>query len=476
MASGGALNALAALGPQNLYTNADPLITFFKGGYKRHTNFQIAEMTQSFEGGSDLDHSNTKTAHIERNGDLLAYMYLYMHFTANVYLSGSSNVLNYDPDPTTAQHTYLTNSVGHAAINTVTFDIGGARVQEHTGEYMEVCESLYADPAKRLTETIGYSETLEGLINYSRQEQHLYVPLRFYFLKALDHALPLIALQHHKATLKLTNRTIDQLIIRRGAYATTPLATETTCDLLNVLVSYVYLDSMERRLFAQRQHEYLIEQVQLHTATHSSESTQRERIIFNHPVKELIWAMRSQDNLDALDYFNFAGVDETFSVGDPLQRDPYLTVRLRLNGQDRTLDLPAQYYRNIQPLQAHDRIPNRFVYCYSFATDPESLKPTGSVNFSRIDNPELLFTFDSATAAQWDGDIFIWAVSMNVAKILSGMFSLNRSTLPSPLLFFFIHITNPKLLILHAIGTGSCSQVADRSLSSPSPSWFLFRC
>ena len=197
-------------------------------------------------------------------------------------------------------------------------------------------------------------------------------------------ALPLIALQYHDLKLDFEFDTAANAGITGG----TPSISSTT-----LLVDYIYLDSAERKRFAQSAHEYLIEQVQ-HTSEAVTATTNKVRLNFNHPCKELIWKVTSASTTEA---------------------------KLRLNGHDRMSAQSYVYFNDVQPWQHHTNGHVDDVCVYSFALNPEDHQPSGTCNFSRIDNAILHVTADGA------GTVNVYAVNYNVLRIMSGMGGLAYS-------------------------------------------------
>jgi hypothetical protein len=201
----------------------------------------------------------------------------------------------------------------------------------------------------------------------------------------------------------------------------------TEFDSVKLYVDYVYLDTEERQRFAQMSHEYLIEQLQ-HTGAESTKSDQ-VRLNFNHPVKELVWAIRPNGgkvlqfgpNSDLI--FSGDGATNEFATAT---NDRFVTAKLQLNGHDRFTERDAAYFRLVQPFQHHTRVPNKYIYCYSFALNPEAHQPSGTCNFSRLDNVTLNLSGMSGkhTTA---GELLVYAVSNNILRITSGMGGLAYS-------------------------------------------------
>ena len=188
---------------------------------------------------------------------------------------------------------------------------------------------------------------------------------------------------------------------------------------IKMFVDYIYLDTEERRRFAQQSHEYLIDQLQYTGAVSRSSgagASQSLRLDFNHPCKELVWVERNQTANKGLCNFE---ADMGKQGGSAL---------LQLNGHDRFAKRPMNYFTRVQPLQHHTNVPyGDRIGVYSFGLRPEDHQPSGTCNFSRIDNATLQLTL--ADAAHGDGSEFqVYATNYNVLRIMSGMGGLAYST------------------------------------------------
>ena len=389
---GGGLMQLVAYGAQDIYLTGNPQITFFKVVYRRHTNFAMEAIQQTWNGSSTTDGRCTAT--ISRNGDLVGRMYLQV---------GGTSI---DCD----------NS-GAAFIKSVELEIGGQRIDKQSGVFMEVFSELtQPNPAAITGQLTGnrvasgtgctlYQTTTGrgGAVANNNEVYEFTTPLEFWFCRNPGLALPLIALQYHEVKVILDHT----------------VATIFDANTVNNLwVDYIYLDTDERRRFAQVSHEYLIEQVQEQSL---SESTSND-LNFNHPVKELIWTAAS----DA------AGAANNCSLLIPLA-NPSITCQLKLNGHDRMAARPLSYFTRTQVL-AHHTGPgglnstsaatgnlNDSIGVYSFALNPEEHQPSGTCNFSRIDNAQFV-TSDAFVARS-----VMFAVNYNVLRIMSGMGGLAYS-------------------------------------------------
>ena len=90
-------------------------------------------------------------------------------------------------------------------------------------------------------------------------------------------------------------------------------------------------------------------------------------------------------------------------------------AKLQLNGHDRFSQRNGAYFNLVQPYQHHTSSPSMGINCYSFALKPEEHQPSGTCNFSRIDNATLNVTAAEAGTAR------VYAVNYNVLRIMSGM-------------------------------------------------------
>jgi hypothetical protein len=432
---GGGLMQLVAYGAQDIYLTGNPQITFFKVVYRRHTNFSMEAIQQTFNGTASAGGS-TVTSTISRNGDLVSNLWINATMTANTAQTAQT-------------YTNWTNNTGHALIQDCEIEIGGQRIDRHYSEWLDVWNEL-TDHAE--SEWIGLNKHaaknayLKSNTGTGCPATRLYIPLKFWFCRNPGLALPLIALQYHEVKVKVTTRNLAHLINTDGT-GDLVAATDPTFQLW---ADYIYLDTDERRRFAQVSHEYLIEQVQRETGSMTANLTQK--LNFNHPVKELIWMVRNNDysaagitgsasthdatanvqgvaaadgaNNDYFNYSRFTGEGNDKILSGVTTLEAFDTLKLQLNGHDRFAARDSTYFRTCQPIQAGHKVPTKHVYCYSFALKPEEHQPSGSCNFSRIDNAQMNFQNGACT----DGaTLFVFAVNYNVLRIMSGMGGLAYS-------------------------------------------------
>ena len=402
----GGLMQLVAYGAQDVYLTGNPEVTFFQAKYKRHTNFAMENIEQTVNGTASGGGRVSVT--VARNGDLVGDMYLELESSAN-----DSNVSCW---------------VAERAINNVELSIGGQRIDKHYQKWWRMYSELYLDESKKLA---------WGKMTTAATGKTVYLPLIFFFNRNPGLYLPLIALQYHEVRIDFDLAADMETYLNKNVF--------------KVWANYIYLDTEERRRFAQKGHEYLIEQVQ-HTGVDTVDSTKQVRLSYNHPVKELVWCFSNTEAVSSLWNFTTASTDLSVvmtsdqtiatsnafiapaSQGAPLLKlgtgggtavfseeavGPLKEFKLVLNGQDRFKEQKGKYFNQVQAYQHHTGAPCPGIYSYSFALKPEEHQPTGTCNFSRIDNAQVAVT---PVAAQNKATaMHMFATNYNVLRIQSGM-------------------------------------------------------
>jgi hypothetical protein len=183
---------------------------------------------------------------------------------------------------------------------------------------------------------------------------------------------------------------------------------------------YIYLDTDERRRFVSSKHEYLIEQTQQQKrySIPKNAKTATVPLIFNHPMKEMIWVVNQDRMLEAHEWFNY-GSRLLLEYGIPNQ-DLISDALIQFDGFDRFERQKAPYFRLVQPYQRHTAIPNDFIYVYSFSLAPEASQPQGTCNASRIDNIVLQLTMNPIVQS-YPAGVTVYATNYNVLRIVAGL-------------------------------------------------------
>jgi hypothetical protein len=546
----GGLMQLVAYGAQDVYLTGNPQITFWKVSYKRHTNFAMESIEQTFNGQADFGRRVTCT--ISRNGDL-AY---------RTYLQVTLPEINQQMKNTatgSAVYARWLDFPGEQLISQVEVEIGGQRIDRQYGDWMHIWNNLTlpVDQVRGYYGMVGNTTELTFITDPSfndvdgpcqstapRQvcaprnalpETTLYVPFQFWYCRNPGLALPLIALQYHEVKINLDIRPIDECLWAVSTLNSAncssvggrvTAAYNQSLVAASLYVDYIFLDTDERRRMAQNPHEYLIEQLQFTGDESVGSSSNKIKLNFNHPVKELIWVVQPDQNVDycssldcdqllyrllgaqpfnytdavdalpnaihafggpeAVDQYidasglfydagaadsdpvaseewwnaaphsvaynqpNFGGPNPydaghnymnsgvsdagTFVLAEtslPMHcwgQNPVVTAKLQLNGQDRFSEREGTYFDLVQPYQHHTRTPDTGINVYSFALRPEEHQPSGSCNFSRIDNATLQLVLSNATVeGTKTAKVRVYATNYNVLRIMSGMGGLAYS-------------------------------------------------
>ena len=302
---------LVAYGAQDIYLTGNPQITYFKVVYRRHTNFSMESISQPFTGTADF--GNTATTIISRSGDL---MY-------RTYISCKTPTFT----PTTNKNFRWLNWLGHILVENVVLEIGGQQIDKQYGEWFHIWNELTqkAGQQSNYANMVGNVPKLVQPSTAVIPEIELYIPLQFYFCRNPGLALPLIALQYHevKIIVKFASKNKCYWSENGTAEGTAKVTSLTDCQLY---VDYIFLDTEERRRFAQASHEYLIEQLQFNGGESVTTASQNIQLNFNHPCKELVWVVQKDAHVDnshmgeigGLQHFNFTDrVDTTYFSGTP---------------------------------------------------------------------------------------------------------------------------------------------------------------
>lgn len=352
---GGGLMQLVSYGAQDIYISGNPQITFWKVLYKRHTNFAVESIEVTFNGQADFN--RRVTAVINRNADLMYKTYLQVTLP-QIDLSTSGGTFTGSGASTGFR---WLNYIGHRLINQVEVEIGGQRIDRQYGDWMQIWTQLSVDqsimPAfeslvgnthdlvlmKRasglpLDSTCSSSETTVSCVpRQGTPAKTLYVPLQFWFCRNPGVAIPLIALQYHEVRVNVTFETWQNCQYAEAVVGTPFAATQQSLAAASLYVDYVYLDTEERRRFAQQSHEYLIEQLQYTGAESITSSSNKVQLNFNHPVKELMWVVQRDSFVDCsiATWLATVGGAQPFNYSDDFSTDGIITSLLTQAGSTR---------------------------------------------------------------------------------------------------------------------------------------------
>jgi hypothetical protein len=397
----GGLMQLVAYGAQDVYLTGNPKVTFFQAVYKRHTNFAMENIEQTVNGTAG--DSGRLSVTVARNGDLVGDMFVELQAKTASLLTDNA-------------------MVAHRAISDVELSIGGQRVDKHYQRWWALYYNLWLSADER----IAWSQ-MASCGSVSSTDKTVYLPLIFFFNRNPGLYLPLIALQYHEVRLDFD--------------LTSEFTTATDGTTFKVWANYMFLDTEERRRFAQGSHEYLIEQVQHTGETTIGNNTQTNvRLTYNHPVKQLVWCFPKSDADATVAQFNFTNNNftsivnvsqsnlpvpfgtATFYAANNIcseeDNGPLKSFNLILNGQDRFKTQKGKYFNQVQAFNHCKGAGLPGVYSYSFALKPCEHQPTGTCNFSRIDNAQASIELKDMSK---NTVLNMFAVNYNVLRVQSGM-------------------------------------------------------
>lgn len=469
--AGGTLTELIALGAADKYLTMNPTITFWRFRYNKYTNFALEAIEQPF--ASNVGFGTDVQVTLNRTGDLIYFQYVVIDLpgiravepTKGVCGIGQTQFPCCDPcdpcadgpppeciccnqpassvppeefdieygadyfegvpgissiDACTGVRTpwcNYVNAIGQYLIRRCCLVIGGQVIDTVFNDYLYMWEELSGRPGARLTEMVGKRYTRTQLIADSLENRRLYVPIPFFYTQTSGNALPLVSLQFHGVQIHVCFADLQQCVQVSSCDVLVvkcrdcqPLSAQDMNARLDT--TYVYLDVAERDRFAVGSFEQLITQLQSYGLCTKSCQI-RLQLNFNHPVIELIWAVRRKCQSQCNNHFNYSG---------RWGRDPLQAVHLRFNNLPRFTGREARYFRLVQPYQFHTDIPDAFVYCYSFALHPEDPQPSGSVNFSRIDNVEMIMEIQEALVEKGDElQVIVFAKNWNIFRYRDGL-------------------------------------------------------
>jgi len=439
---------LVAYGAQDIYLTGQPQITFFKSVYRRHTNFAVESIQQTINGSVSAGARVSVT--VSRNGDLLKN--LWCQYNPSLLL------------PSGGTYDGVAADLSHALFNQLELEIGGQLIDRQYGVWLTIWRDLTevnptgaqgqltSSGAEPEVNCQGPNDTVNcpstkyqrmaythlgaslGLVDTTSAPTEAYIPMRFWFCRNPGLAIPLIALQYHEVKFNITFALASAYV----ATGTLPSNGGIGNAQFAVYADYVYLDTTERRQFAQNAHEYLIDQLQSQQESGSGNSSSNTiRLNFNHPVKQLVWVGApinptiTSSSGDAVE-----GGATPSAITNASGSASTMNVKIILNGTDRFTQRNLKYFTRNQIWDVHTGFGATAVAdsiaTYSFALRPEEHQPSGTCNFSRIDTAQLAFsgsTFKSGgvDVTETIKALNIYAINYNVLRIMSGMGGLAYS-------------------------------------------------
>lgn len=355
-----ALIDLVSVGAQDVYITGEPQVSFFRQNYKRYTNFSMKPERMDYIG--TFGANNEVTIPIRSKGDLMSYIWIEADGLAEVGENTDGLFSNNAASPTEFQ-----------------LWIGGQQVSQLDSLFIQ---GVYNPLMRETSAKASYAVTTN-----TRKENHSgnYYMIPFFFGEDWTKVLPLVALQYHDVEIRVKCRD-----------GFTPNTTP------KVYGNYVYLDTEERKFFTEKDHEILITQTQYQLATNTD--TEIDLTYFNHPVKSLHLVSGEAQDRKAAQEFNFD------------------TSSLYINGVALFENTSNVYHHDVVPEMHCTDLPDNILdnlptYSWPFCLTMSKQQPTGSLNFSRIDNAKLTLTNPTGGNQLHR----VYAVNYNILRIKNGM-------------------------------------------------------
>jgi hypothetical protein len=362
--------SLAFLGQEDIALSMDPQVTYFKEKYEGSSLFASRVDKVQFDNGA-LVMGTDNFIELPRSGDLITEMYL------KVFL------------PPSLLSVVVEESVGTLFIEHVEIYFGSELIERIYGEFIAIKYDIEVPQGKQ--------PALKGLIGKGSQvaAASYTVPLPF---SILEKGIPLCAMKEQVTFRIVTNPTTT--------FTIPPVSiTEPVTSYLHV--EYTYLGQKEIEYIRKTPKIHVIEQVQLAEFFAPVGATSvRCNLGFSNVVKELFFVIQNQNSY-GYDFLASSNVEQIVSL------------ELLFNSTERiSTDVGTPLFlRVIQGLEFHTRVPAYYFYMYSFSLDPESRRPSGGVNLSRIQNQILKLNLNTSTDNR---NIRVYAVNYNFVQVANG--------------------------------------------------------
>ena len=407
----GSLLQLRNFGPGDTGLFSPDDMNLFYSKVPRCQNFAIEVIEQSLNHSSD--YNETFSTDITSGPDLLSSLYL------EITLPSVSVKVQQGGIPCIAR--YIDN-LGEFLIEYIEISIAGQTIDRQHGRFMHFWNALTLSEAKRriYNQMIGNVDILckppnmsQTTLNYTFPEYKLVIPLTFWFCRHLESVIPLCSLHSVPVQISGKIRNFDEIFI------TSPNVSTIINGKLNVRImsECIFLGTIEQQFFLNNKLVYLIEQTQYNGDIHVLQnSTKNIPLNFSKAVKCILFAaqkslytrQKTLENTSGL-YYNAINQWSNFGIcaynnyNNPWVFDTTTSettygnlinsAQIKIAGTDRTMDLDYNFYNKIQEFY-HFLNSKNGICAYTFALNPMLLAPSGSANFTRMNNVYLNLTLN----------------------------------------------------------------------------------
>lgn len=379
--------------------------SMFKRKLNKITNF--SESTISLYPVNSPSWGDTITFKISRYADLLTNIYLMLELPE----ISVEDIEGLSEDVRTSNYRVRWNEfVGNALIDKIILRIGGQKIDEQTGEYIQFYTDLYDSTWSKFC-MLGHDKSMIRP-NTKIDKQSLYIPLKFFFCNDVNKALPMYALNYHEVEIEVKLKSWDKLYFvlkevtdevsgsesrtSKNYFAhTNNIISQKNLSGLRLDCNYIFLDDIERDYMIKNKHQFLITQVQYQEQT--CLKNQSVFLNFNNPIKEFFFVIQKKENIDLGEIFNYSGKSNYLPVGTTTfterlwEQIPHKHLldkaTFKLENNDRVSEKDYKYWHLVQNYEHYRNTLLHNIYMYSFGLSRND--NTGSCNFSEVDNVEL---------------------------------------------------------------------------------------
>ena len=294
-------------------------------------------------------------------------------------------------------------------------------VDSHSSDWVNILYEINTLKSKKkgLDKIIGNLKELYTMNNNIKPQKTLYIPLRFWFCNNPGMNIPIIAMPYVNIKISLNFSEINKLI-RMDNGVEIVSNTDITAS---ALINYIYLDENERKLFAESRHEYLIEQVQTNGVVNIYKNTLNSevKLSFKNNIKDIFYILKKEKDIYLRDRCNYSMNDSDYINGE----NPIESTTFEFNGRERFKNYSGFYTNYITPYERYISTPSDGINIISFCLNGGQFQPSGSCNFSLVENPYLKVKINSKFLVnESNGKMLVYSRSYNILRIMSGLCGL----------------------------------------------------
>ncbi len=380
-----------------------PQVTLFKTVFKRLYYYNKKTIAQNFIG--NIDFGQKITCVLSKHGDLISNMILDISL----------------PELAVGENVSYINNIAYFIIDYIELEINGKSIIKYPGEWLYIYDQLTNPSFTDLYQLIGYNRSDINIPisnpNMIKPTKNVMLPLKFWFCNNPEYALPVISSYYSDIKININLATLSNITTGTGLGDTkVKVASGSKLD-VKLYTDYIFLESDEKKLFLNNVNSYLIEQVQYFEPLIYSNNYNIEVPLnkYNHLVKEIVVVTKLENSTVPYNFTNNESNElSTDSIVDNMQ--------FILNGYEYST-YSADWYNKVIPYKYHTNSVNMGIYNYSFSIYPEQIQPTGTLNFSKIEQGTIKIKLNTLESIK----VYVYMINYNYCIFDKGIFSLRFS-------------------------------------------------